>query len=221
MSLNRRKFLQFGMGSAGALILGSPISKAIAGACGLTPPQTSGPFFPGESKFTLENDLTKVVGASQAALGQVILITGRVVDQNCNPVPNANVEIWQACASGRYNHPNDPNPAPMDPNFKYWGENVTNANGEYSFKTIIPGPYQADTDWMRPPHIHYKISALGYKELITQLYFKSEAALNNKDLILLNVPAAERDSVIVDFQSMPGSDVLTGKFDITLVKLRR
>lgn len=222
MEVSRRKFLRLNAGIAGsALLLGGSL-KALADTCQLTPEQAKGPFYPGESKFTSDQDLTTVPGQRQRAKGQVIYVKGLVKNLNCEPIVNANVEIWQACESGRYNHRSDPNEAPLDPNFQYWAEAFTNEKGEYLFKTILPGAYPADTDWTRPPHIHYRISALGYRELITQMYFKGQA-LNDKDLILQDIPEGERDSVIVEFAPSPegfepGS--LMGTFDITLIGVR-
>lgn len=148
---NRRRFLKLSAGSVGALALSSPVGQALAASCGLTPPQTPGPFYPGESQFQAENDLTRIPGRPNRAVGQVIYVKGQVVDPQCRPIAGANVEIWQACASGKYNNPKDPNPAPLDPNFRYWGETFTDSNGEYAFKTILPGAYPADADWNRPP----------------------------------------------------------------------
>jgi protocatechuate 3,4-dioxygenase, beta subunit len=225
-NLDRRNFLRASLTvSAGALAASGLVPKAFAASCGLTPPQMEGPFHPGEANMKPATDLTVVPGRPQRALGQVIYLTGRVVDQNCQPVAGANVEIWQACASGRYNHGRDPNQAPLDPNFRYWGETDTDADGKYMFKTIIPGAYPADPSigWDRPPHIHVKVSRLGYKELTTQMYFKGNE-LNEKDLILReDVPRDHWDRVIVDFQPSgagfePGS--LRGFFEISLQKVR-
>lgn len=218
-NLNRRHFLQFGLGSAALTALGG---KALAATCGLTPPQTPGPFYPGEANFHPTNDLTIVEGKSRRASGRVVYVTGKVQDAQCRPIEGANVEIWQACESGRYNNRKDPNTAPLDPNFRYWGEANTDADGRYIFKTIIPGAYPADANWTRPPHIHFRISCLGYRELVTQMYFKGEA-LNDRDLILQDIPAGEREGVIVDFQPSrpdlePGTH--TGEFNITLRPVR-
>lgn len=224
--LSRRKLLGLGLGSASALastsIVSGGISKAFAAACGLTPPQTPGPFYPGEDKFTENTDLTQVPGKLLRAKGQIIYVRGQVLDQHCRPVAGATVEIWQACTSGRYNNPKDTNPAELDPGFRYWGEAITDQNGEYVFKSIIPGAYPADTNWTRPPHIHYKISKLGYHELVTQLYFKGNQ-YNDTDLILQKVPSNLRDSVIVDFQPAPADfepGALMGRFNITLESVR-
>lgn len=223
LKLDRRRFLRSSVtASAGALTLAGFLPKAFAAACGLTPPQTPGPFYPGEPNFLPENDLTAVPGSPHRALGQVIYVKGHVVDSACLPVANANVEIWQACASGRYNNPQDPNPAPLDPNFRYWGETNTDSQGRYIFKTIRPGAYPADTNWIRPPHIHFRVSRLGFKELITQMYFAGDP-LNEKDLILEEIPRSEWDRVIVPFKPAsvglePG--VLEGQFEISIQKIR-
>ncbi len=128
------------------------------------------------------------------------------------------MEIWQACVSGRYNNDKDPNPAPLDPHFKYWGETWTNASGLYSFKTIIPGSYPASPTWQRPAHIHYRVSKLGYHELTTQMYFKNDP-LNEQDLILQNLAPEERQRVIIEFKSSGAGfdpNSLKGRFDLVL-----
>ncbi len=221
-SPDRRRFLTAGAASAGLLAFAFPWARALAASCGFTPPQTSGPFYPGEDRFNSDTDLTRVPGRSERALGQVVYVRGRVIDSECKPIAGANVELWQACASGRYQHSRDPNPAPLDPNFRYWAETFTDANGEYAFKTIRPGAYPADAGWDRPPHLHFRVSRLGYQELVTQMYFKGDP-LNERDLILQQLRAPERANVVVDFQ--PSSidretDSLTGSFDITLRSVR-
>lgn len=216
-SASRRKFLTQGIGGLGGLFFLSGAVKAFAEQCGLTPAQTAGPFYPGNSQFTTDTDLTRVPGRISEAVGQRVLIHGRILDQNCQPVKDANVEIWQACASGKYNNPRDPNPAPLDPNFRYWGETYTDENGAYAFKTVKPGAYPADVSWDRPPHIHFRIAKLGYRELVTQMYFKGDP-LNDSDAIILNLPEVSRSSVIVDFVEQPDGS-LRGNFDITIVHI--
>ncbi len=215
--LKRRHFLQWGAAGIGAALISW--RAAAADMCAGTAPQTAGPFYPGEDKFTLDNDLTRVKGARTPALGQVIYIAGVVRDLACTPIAGVNVEIWQACASGRYNNENDPNAAPLDPGFKYWGEATTDKDGKYSFKTIKPGAYPADTDWDRPPHVHVRVAKKGYHELITQMYFAGDL-LNDVDKILVRVPAELRNDVIVDFTPNPSeADTLLGTFNITILKV--
>lgn len=215
----RRRFLALGAGTLLFSALKAP--RALAAACGVaTPPQTSGPFYPGEANFGPGTDLTRVPGRPRRARGQVVILRGQVQDSSCRPVAGANVEIWQACASGRYNSPKDPNPAPLDPDFAYWGETFTDEEGRYAFKTIIPGAYPADDQWDRPPHVHFRVARVGYRELVTQMYFRGQA-LNDQDLILQGLPPAERESVIVDFQpSAEESGALEGEFTLRLRSVR-
>ena len=206
----------------GGLGLLAPMTKA-AEVCVNTPAQTSGPFYPGEAKFTTTHDLTRVPGKIQRAEGRIIHLSGRVINGLCQPLVGANVEIWQACASGRYNNPNDPNPAPLDENFAYWGEAFTDQEGKFYFKTIQPGAYQADSDWKRPPHIHFRVSKLGYRELTTQMYFAGDP-LNEKDLILQDTPADQRDQLVVNFVEgwgPDGSEGGLGEFTLIMVPVRR
>lgn len=218
--IQRRAFLKWtGAAGLGAMVMAPSLAKAVGQVCGgLTPPQTRGPFYPGENRFTLDQDLTRVPGSETRAAGQVIYVRGKVLDIQCRPVKNANVEIWQACEAGSYNHDRDPNPAPRDPNFRYWAECFTNEEGEYWFKTIIPGAYPASEDWERPPHIHFRIACLGYHELVTQMYFKGDP-LNGRDLILQGLSAAERRAVEIEFIGSPNDlepRSKIGVFNITL-----
>jgi protocatechuate 3,4-dioxygenase beta subunit len=203
------------------------LSKSVLAAfCQQTPPQTEGPFYPEKDQVDKDADLTQVAGAAGKPVGEVIRITGRVLDSDCNPVPNALVEIWQACASGRYNHSGDTSGLPLDPNFQYWGRAVTDHLGRYAFRTILPGHYPASPTWERPPHIHYKVAALGFHELTTQMYFQGRSfpekgalidRLNQQDAILQGVPKGERASVIVEFVDVGG--IKTGQFDVTIRKV--
>lgn len=192
--LSRRKLLK-NLGAATGVLALSPL-VASGEVCGpLTPRQVEGPFYPRQDQIDKDTDLTRVKGSMLQAEGRIIYVGGVVSDSNCQPVADAFVEIWQACASGRYNHPADPNPAPLDPHFQYWGIAKTDAQGNYRFKTIYPGAYPADENWMRPPHIHFKVHKWGYQELITQLYFEGEE-LNEKDLILERIAEPLQELVV-------------------------
>ena len=92
------------------------------------------------------------------------------------------MEIWQANTHGRYDHPSDSNPAPADPNFQGFAIQFTDAEGRYRFKTIKPGAYPANPNWMRPPHVHFEVTGKNNR-LTTQMYFPGEL-LNEKDLLL-------------------------------------
>ncbi|MGZ3803991.1 MAG: dioxygenase family protein [Pseudobdellovibrionaceae bacterium] len=212
-NLQRRSFLKLSLGSLAA---SASLAKAAELCLGATPPQTEGPFYPVKDQADKDWDLVNVTSHTQSALGEIIIIQGQVVDNNCEPVAEALVEIWQACASGKYNHPNDPNTAPLDPHFQYWGRAVTDSAGRYMFRTIKPGAYPAASDWWRPPHVHYKVHKRGYLELTTQLYFEGEA-YNADDKILQRLSKSDQEKVVCPLKiSDKGEKIVT--FNISIEK---
>lgn len=218
--LKRRDAIRNSLGFMGLLVSGQALANAV-NVCKPTPVQPEGPFYPVDEQLDSDNDLTKVPDATSLPSGQRIYVMGTVRDANCQPVADTLVEIWQACASGRYNHPGDTNPAPLDKNFQYFGKTATDANGNYIFKTIVPGEYPAGDGWIRPPHIHFKVAKRGFRELITQMYF-ADHPLNDADLILRQLPANQRTSVIIPLEPpTEGFDpeAKIARFHITLHKL--
>ncbi|MEE9345861.1 MAG: protocatechuate 3,4-dioxygenase [Methylococcales bacterium] len=182
-----------------------------------TPQQTEGPFYP-VTKYYSDDDwnLTHVRGHKNSARGTPIVVEGTVQDQCLIPVENAVVEIWQACASGRYKHPGDRSENALDPNFQYWGFTKTDEKGHYLFYTIEPGHYAVNDTWTRPPHIHFKIHQRGFGELTTQLYFQGHP-LNADDLILRKIPEDERVRVIRSLQSISSNSTT----DLSLAARKR
>ncbi len=211
--MNRRNLIKLSFFSTAALLAIPQLAAA------QTPPQTEGPFYPVVDQTDKDSDLVQVNGSNLTADGEIVIVEGTLTDQHGVTVSNALVEIWQACKSGRYNHPSDPNTAPLDPHFQYWGKAVTDEQGHYRFRTIIPGSYPADVGWDRPPHIHFKISKRGYHELISQMYFMGEA-LNERDLILKGLSEADQKKVIVEFKTAPDKDYALGRFDIQIDKVK-
>lgn len=149
-------------------------------APGLTPAEIAGPFFPLDTNIERDVDLTRLAGRSERAAGQVIEVRGRVVDARGAPVANAQLELWQANAAGRYAHPDDPATAPLDPNFQGYALLQT-GNGAFAFTTIMPGAYNSPVG-VRTPHLHWKISA-GARTLTTQMYFPG-VAQNETDALM-------------------------------------
>jgi protocatechuate 3,4-dioxygenase beta subunit len=219
--LSRRGLLRNTVLSMGALMAGKAYADSTLKACGLTPAQTEGPFYPIADQLDKDNDLTRVKGLGRQARGEVVFLRGVVQDEFCRPVKGALVEIWQACDTGKYNHPGDPNTASLDPDFQYWGRNLSNEKGEYNFKTIIPGEYPATSTWERPPHIHIKIHLRGFEELTTQMYFGGHR-LNSGDRILRSLSAEDRRNVTIEFKEELGPDGVkrkVGTFNISLKSL--
>ncbi len=193
--VQRRGFLKGAMAAvAGAGLLAAHRAEACADA---TPQQTEGPFYPVRAQADTNWDMTAVDGRNGTPLGQQMYLTGAVTDDQCRPVAGALVEIWQACASGRYSHPGDTSGLPLDPNFQYWGRVLTDASGNYLFKTVKPGHYPADANWERPPHIHLRASKRGLRELTTQVYFKGDQ-YNATDAILQALSADEQAQVVCE-----------------------
>ena len=135
-------------------------------------------------------------------LGERIIVTGRVLDENGKPVPNILVEIWQANAAGRYNHRVDQHDAPIDPNFTGAGRFLTDKDGYYRFMTIRPGeyPWRNHHNAWRPAHIHFSLFGHAFlTRLVTQMYFPGDPLLT-LDPIFNAVPdAGARERLISTF----------------------
>jgi protocatechuate 3,4-dioxygenase, beta subunit len=147
-----------------------------------TPDQILGPYFPTGHTPVPQADLTSLKGTQGLAQGEIIEVTGRVLNLDGEPVRGIPVTIWQANTFGRYVHANDPNPASLDPHFVGCIGIRSDSEGVYRIKTVKPGAYPAGPDWMRPPHIHFEIHGQ-FERLITQMYFPDEP-LNACDRLL-------------------------------------
>ncbi|WP_107667434.1 protocatechuate 3,4-dioxygenase [Cyanothece sp. BG0011] len=214
MKLKRRQlFKQIKSFSLGYLTL--PLAQ-INQQYTLTPQQIEGPFYPVNFPLDDDNDLTWINDRKNQALGEKIIISGKLLTQEHQPISAAKVEIWQACASGRYNHPYDPNQAPIDPNFQGWGWTTTRQDGSYLFKTVKPGGYPVTGSWKRPPHIHFKVTLPRQKELITQLYFSEEKTLNETDKILQRIPIHQQPLVITNLIKNESLKMRIGEFNIVI-----
>jgi protocatechuate 3,4-dioxygenase beta subunit len=110
-------------------------------------------------------------------LGERIIVTGQVLDENGRPQPNTLLEVWQCNAAGRYIHARDQHPAPLDPNFSGAGRTVTDENGVYRFVSIKPGayPWKNHHNAWRPAHIHFSLFGPSFvTRLVTQMYFPGD-----------------------------------------------
>jgi protocatechuate 3,4-dioxygenase beta subunit len=137
---------------------------------------------------TLRGDLAGK--GAKRALGQLINLRVRVVDEGGVPVQGALVEVWHCNAAGKYIHPNDTNDAPEDPNFYGAARLVTGDSGLVELRTIKPGAYPVpdSNGWWRPPHIHFSVwGRVWLSRLVTQMFFPGEP-LNEFDAILNAVP---------------------------------
>lgn len=176
-----------------------------------TPSQTVGPFFHLGLDRPEWSDLTR--GNPK---GERIVVAGRVLDGDRAPVPDALIELWQANAAGRYNHPDDPQTdKPLDPGFRGYGRSATDADGNFRFVTIRPGPVPGRGNTLQAPHLNLAIFGRGLlKQLFTRVYF-ADAAENAADPLLLAIddPAQRRTLLATRQEDGPPP---TYRFDIVL-----
>lgn len=195
---------------ASMLGLGALVSKTAAAAdCRRSPAQMEGPYYPVTTRDDVDFDLTRIAGVDGVAAGEAIIVKGRVVNQECEPVQGALVEIWQANTFGRYDHPDDDSGLEFDPKFQYWARVTTGRDGTYSFKTVLPGYYPS-----RTRHIHYRVTAPNFRTLTTQLYFKGERR-NESDGIYMALTTAQRRLVTTELVG-DANGLRKGSFEISL-----
>jgi protocatechuate 3,4-dioxygenase beta subunit len=197
MGLTRRAALA--QLSAGALL---PACAAAETALQPTPAQTEGPFYPVGAAVERDADLTRLAGRGQRAAGPIIEVRGRVLDARGAPVSGARLELWQANAAGRYNHPFDSGPAPLDSNFQGYAVLESGADGRFRIVSVKPGAYRTGRD-QRAPHLHWKIAS-GARRLTTQMYFPGEG-LNESDPIIRRTRNPRPLIARVDEAAEPGA----------------
>lgn len=177
----------------------------------LTSSQTVGPFF---APALLREDARRNILVQPETVGGRIRIQGRVLDGDGIAVPDALIEIWQANAHGRFNHPADAGTAQLDLSFIGFGRSGTDEDGLYWFETIKPGPVPFDEKRAQAPHISVTVFARGLlNHLITRLYFADEPT-NALDPILNYVPEQRRATLLA--QRLPDSTAVIYRFDIVL-----
>ena len=168
---------------------------------------------PGECDMTL-------TGTGEA-LGQRIVVTGRIVDEDSRPVRGSLVEVWQCNAAGRYTHAGDQHNAPLDPNFSGDGRMLTDDDGRYRFVTIRPGeyPWRNHYNAWRPAHIHLSVFGHGFMQrLVTQFYFPGDPLLEY-DPMYMSVPderARRRLIAEFDWEHTAPEHAIAYRFDIVL-----
>ncbi len=184
--------------------------------------EETGPTFGHGTFGALDNNLIMNFSKGAApAIGERILMHGKVLDERGRGVPNTLVEIWQANAGGRYRHKKDGYLAPLDPNFGGCGRTLTDDEGNYQFLTIRPGAYpwpNRGNDW-RPMHIH--ISVFGHsfgQRLITQMYFQGDPLIDLCPIAATIKNRSQLDRLVapLDMSNSRPLDFLAYKFDIVL-----
>jgi protocatechuate 3,4-dioxygenase beta subunit len=181
--------------------------------------EITGPLFGKESVDVKASDLTKQ--HSGQPLGERIVVSGRVIDEDGRPVRDTLIEIWQANAAGRYLHKRDQHNAPLDPNFRGSGHALTDSEGRYRFVTIRPGEYpwgNHHNAW-RPAHIHFSIFGPAFAtRLITQMFFPGDPLIPFDPIFNCTADEKARNRLIslFDWETTIPSQTLGYRFDIVL-----
>jgi len=178
------------------------------------------PVYSAQQFGKLDNDLTRNAVVNGEPLGERIIVTGRVLDEDARPVRNTLVEVWQANAAGRYVQKTDQHDAPLDPNFLGAGRCITDDQGRYTFKSIKPGayPWGNHPNAWRPNHIHFSLFGDYFaSRLVTQMYFPGDPLLPY-DPMYMSAPAHLRDTLVSKFSlDVTQPDYALGyEFDIVL-----
>jgi protocatechuate 3,4-dioxygenase beta subunit len=180
--------------------------------------EREGPTF-SPAEFPVEADLSRVAGRD--ALGQRIIVAGRITDDADRPVAGAMIELWQANAAGRYHHERDNHDAPLDPSFRGTGRVFSDADGNYRFVSIKPGayPWRNHPNAWRPNHIHFSLFGASWgARLVTQMYFPGDPLLAI-DPVYQSVPDAAARARLVsafDLALTQPEWALGYRFDIVL-----
>jgi protocatechuate 3,4-dioxygenase beta subunit len=183
--------------------------------------ELTGPVFGHSMLDDLDNDLIANYAQDGEAIGERIVVHGRVLDENAKPQAGVLIEVWQANAGGRYRHVNDGYMAALDPNFGGCGRCISDADGYYFFRTIRPGPYpwrNNGSDW-RPAHIHFSLFGASFNQrLISQLYFEGDPLIPLCPIVNTIADPAAIDMLVAKFDiaNMVPFDCLTYRFDMVL-----
>ena len=181
--------------------------------------EVTGPVFGYDDVNPTDSDLTRQHDGEP--IGERIVVSGRVLDENGRPVAHALVEVWQANAAGRYRHAVDDHDAPLDPNFTGVGRVLTDGEGRYRFVTIKPGayPWRNHYNAWRPAHLHFSLFGLGLvQRLVTQMYFPGDPLLEY-DPMYNSVPdekARQRMISTFDWETTIPDIALAYRYDIVL-----
>lgn len=152
-------------------------------------------------------DRSAGVMAGPDTKGARITLRIRVLDRDAAPVTNGMIELWQADAGGKYNHPADTQPGAADPSFHGFGRLATDDAGLCIFETVKPGRVESQA-----PHVNISIFAPGLlRPVMTRFYFDGDPA-NASDQVLNLVPADRRPTLL----ARPGAEAGTWHFDVYL-----
>jgi protocatechuate 3,4-dioxygenase beta subunit len=181
--------------------------------------EVTGPVFDSSMVDVKACDLTQQNKAEP--LGERIIVSGRIIDENGRPVSHTLIEVWQANAAGRYRHNIDQHNAPLDPNFEGSGHTLTDEHGQFRFITIRPGsyPWRNHHNAWRPAHIHFSVFGPAFAtRLITQMYFPGDPLLPFDPIFNCTTDEKARNRLIsnFDWETTVSEHALGFRFDIVV-----
>jgi protocatechuate 3,4-dioxygenase, alpha subunit len=157
-----------------------------------TPWCTVGPYF---SVTVTDANCVRAI-APPDAKGERLKLLCSVFDRDGKSVPDTLIEIWQANADGKYNHPDDRQAKAADSAFRGFGRQITDENGACEFETIKPGRVPGRGKSLQAPHLEVGVFTRGVlKRLATRIYFSGDVA-NGECPALALVPKARRATLI-------------------------
>lgn len=195
-------------GIAGVVVIAGLASAAHAGNC-LPTPRLPTAAYPGAAQVGFGNNLLAPAGKAVEATGQKLTIYGRVVDNNCVPVANATVELWQANPFGRYAIATPAERVTSGPTFTGAGRATTDNDGNFYFITAFPAPVGKNA-----PQVNVKVMAEGMADFSTVLYFGGDQRNSSDTTLNKNVA---RSAVTIDMRP-PGPEGLQGTIQLVLAQ---
>jgi protocatechuate 3,4-dioxygenase beta subunit len=209
---SRRSLIGGSLALAGAAMVGATPTWAADPLLRPTDTDDIGPFYPQSLTASEDFDLTRMKGRKRSATGELLYVSGRVLNIKGEPVSNAVLEVWQANAAGRYAHPGDDSKSPLDPNFQGFARIRSGKDGGFRLKTIYPGSYGD-----RTRHIHFDVRGQRSR-LITQMYFEGEPR-NDSDALLKAHSDEDRKTLIARRGSPTGnqeSNAVVAEWNVVL-----
>jgi protocatechuate 3,4-dioxygenase alpha subunit len=156
------------------------------------PSQTVGPFY----HLGLTTDPGLGCLARGTARGERIRVRFRLLDGDGAPVPDGMIEVWQADAAGRYDHPADAREPAPDPDFCGFGRLPSGPDGCCTFETVHPGRTPDGRGGCQASHLNVTVFARGLLgHLCTRVYFEGDPGLA-EDAVLQLVPEERRATLM-------------------------
>ena len=204
-SITRRALLKYSTAMAGLAVISPSVMADI-----LTPGASEGPFYPKPSMRLddIDNDLVKVFNVATEAGGEIILLKGQLLSREGQALARHQIEIWQCDVNGIYLHPSDGRRTEVDNGFQGFGHDITDADGNYQFRTIKPTTYPG-----RAPHIHVKVWD-GEQELLTTQFYISGYQFNDSDGLYRRLSPEQAEQVSMVFTEQGG--VLETQVDVII-----